>query len=253
MNWGVQNLKPYMLAIFKREIQSFFTSPIGYLVIGLFLVLNGLFLWVFKGPFNIFDYGFADLSNFFLLAPWVFLFLIPAITMKSFSEEKKLGTLELLFIKPISIWETVLGKFFGTFALGLIALVPTLLYVYSISQLGTTNGNLDTGLVLGSYFGTLFLMSCYTAIGLLASTLSENQIVAFIVGIILCFLFYYGFEGLATLFEGETLVFIEKLGMKHHFESIARGVLDTRDLVYFITLTIFFLFLTVIQLKNTNR
>ncbi len=243
-----------MLAIFKREIQSFFTSPIGYLVIGLFLVLNGLFLWVFKGPFNIFDYGFADLSNFFLLAPWVFLFLIPAITMKSFSEEKKLGTLELLFIKPLSIWQTVLGKFLGTLTLGIIALVPTLLYVYTISQLGTTVGNLDMGLVMGSYFGTLFLMSCYTAIGLFTSTLSENQIIAFIVGLILCFLFYYGFEGLSTVFgSGDTSVFIAKLGMKHHFESVARGVLDTRDLVYFATLTFFFLFLTVVQLKNTNR
>ncbi|WP_289062529.1 gliding motility-associated ABC transporter permease subunit GldF [uncultured Zobellia sp.] len=243
-----------MLAIFKREIQSFFTSPIGYLVIGLFLTLNGLFLWVFKGPFNIFDYGFADLSNFFLLAPWVFLFLIPAITMKSFSEEKKLGTLELLFIKPLSIWQTVLGKFFGTLTLGIIALVPTLLYVLTISQLGTTVGNLDTGLVIGSYFGTLFLMSCYTAIGLFTSTLSENQIVAFIMGLILCFLFYYGFEGLSTIFgSGDTSVSIASLGMKHHFESVARGVLDTRDLVYFITLTLFFLFLTVVQLKNTNR
>ncbi|MUH37087.1 gliding motility-associated ABC transporter permease subunit GldF [Zobellia amurskyensis] len=243
-----------MLAIFKREIQSFFTSPIGYLVIGLFLVLNGLFLWIFKGPFNIFDYGFADLSNFFLLAPWVFLFLIPAITMKSFSEEKKLGTLELLFIKPLSIWQTILGKFLGTLTLGIIALVPTLLYVYTISQLGTTVGNLDMGLVMGSYFGTLFLMSCYTAIGLFTSTLSENQIIAFIVGLILCFLFYYGFEGLSTVFgSGDTSVFIAKLGMKHHFESVARGVLDTRDLVYFATLTFFFLFLTVVQLKNTNR
>ncbi|MBT9189095.1 gliding motility-associated ABC transporter permease subunit GldF [Zobellia russellii] len=243
-----------MLAIFKREIQSFFTSPIGYLVIGLFLTLNGLFLWVFKGPFNIFDYGFADLSNFFLLAPWVFLFLIPAITMKSFSEEKKLGTLELLFIKPLSIWQTVLGKFFGTLTLGIIALVPTLLYVLTISQLGTTVGNLDMGLVIGSYFGTLFLMSCYTAIGLFTSTLSENQIVAFIMGLILCFLFYYGFEGLSTIFgSGDTSVAIASLGMKHHFESVARGVLDTRDLVYFITLTLFFLFLTVLQLKNTNR
>ncbi|MDO6819814.1 gliding motility-associated ABC transporter permease subunit GldF [Zobellia sp. 1_MG-2023] len=243
-----------MLAIFKREIQSFFTSPIGYLVIGLFLTLNGLFLWVFKGPFNIFDYGFADLSNFFLLAPWVFLFLIPAITMKSFSEEKKLGTLELLFIKPLSIWQTVLGKFFGTLTLGIIALVPTLLYVLTISQLGTTVGNLDMGLVIGSYFGTLFLMSCYTAIGLFTSTLSENQIVAFIMGLILCFLFYYGFEGLSTIFgSGDTSVSIASLSMMHHFESVARGVLDTRDLVYFITLTLFFLFLTVVQLKNTNR
>ncbi|MDO6518214.1 gliding motility-associated ABC transporter permease subunit GldF [Zobellia uliginosa] len=243
-----------MLAIFKREIQSFFTSPIGYLVIGLFLVLNGLFLWVFKGPFNIFDYGFADLGNFFLLAPWVFLFLIPAITMKSFSEEKKLGTLELLFIKPLTIWQTVLGKFLGTLVLGIIALIPTLLYAYTISQLGTTEGNIDTGLVIGSYFGTLFLMACYTAVGLFASTLSENQIVAFITGLVLCFILYYGFDGLATVMDAsETVVFVQKLGMKHHFESIARGVLDTRDLVYFVSLTAFFLFLTVEKLKNTNR
>ncbi|WP_273566627.1 gliding motility-associated ABC transporter permease subunit GldF [Maribacter halichondriae] len=243
-----------MFAIFKREIQSFFTSPIGYLVIGLFLVLSGLFLWVFKGPFNIFDYGFADLGNFFLLAPWVFLFLIPAITMKSFSEERKLGTLELLFIKPIGIWQTVLGKYLGTFALALIALLPTLLYVHSVSQLGTTVGNLDMGLVIGSYFGLLFLIGCYTAIGLFASTLSDNQIVAFILGIAICFSAFYGFEALSTLFsEGSAALFVLQLGMKAHSEGLARGVLDTRDLVYFTGLTIFFLFLTVVQLKNTDR
>ncbi|MDT7827386.1 gliding motility-associated ABC transporter permease subunit GldF [Pricia sp. S334] len=243
-----------MLAIFKREIRSFFTSVTGYLVVGLFLVLNGLFLWVFKGPFNIFEHGFANLGKFFLLAPWVFLFLIPAITMKSFSEEKKLGTLELLYIKPISLWETVLGKFLGTFSLGLIALAPTWVYVLAISRLGTTVGNLDMGLVIGSYFGTIFLMGCYTAIGLFASTLSENQIVAFIVGMLLCFFAYYGFEGVSTLFaDGQVVVFVRNLGMNHHFERIARGVLDTRDLIYFVSLSAFFLFLTVMTLKNTPR
>jgi len=224
------------------------------MVIGLFLVLTGLFLWVFKGPFNILDNGFADLGNFFLLAPWVFLFLIPAITMKSFSEEKKLGTLELLFIKPITLWQTVLGKFSGTFMLALIALVPTLLYVYSVSQLGTTIGNLDTGLVIGSYFGLLFLIACYTAMGLFASTLSDNQIIAFILGIAVCFSAYYGFEALSTLFEeGDTAFFVQNLGMKARTEGIARGVLDTRDLIYFMGLALFFLFLTVLQLKKANR
>ncbi len=243
-----------MIAIFKREIQSFFTSPIGYLVIGLFLVLTGLFLWVFKGPFNIFEYGFADLGNFFLLAPWVFLFLIPAITMKSFSEEKKLGTLELLFIKPISLWETVLGKFLGSLCLALIAILPTLLYVYTISQLGATIGNLDLGLVLGSYFGLLFLIASYTAIGLFTSTLSENQIVAFIIGMVLCFVMLYGFEGLATILpNGPVVLLVEQLGMKAHFESIARGVLDTRDIIYFASITLFFLYLTVNRLQNQNR
>lgn len=242
-----------MIAIFKREIQSFFTSPIGYLVIGLFLTLNGLFLWVFKGPFNIFDYGFADMGQFFLLAPWVFLFLIPAITMKSFSEEKKLGTLELLFIKPISLQSLVLGKFLGTLTLSLIAISPTFLYVYTISELGTSVGNLDMGMVIGSYFGLLFLIATYTAIGLFASTLSENQIVAFILAMVLCFLLFYGFEGLSGLIpSGSMFLFIKNLGMKAHFDSIARGVIDSRDIIYFIGLCAFFLFLTKNQLKNQN-
>tara|TARA_R110002049_G_scaffold128141_7_gene285466 strand:- start:2114 stop:2845 length:732 start_codon:yes stop_codon:yes gene_type:complete len=243
-----------MYAIYKREIQSFFTSPIGYMVIGLFLIFSGLFLWVFKGAYNIFDYGFADLSNFFFLAPWVFLFLVPAITMKSFSEERKSGTLELLFIKPISLWHTVLGKFFGTLTLVVIAILPTFIYVYTISQLGTTIGNIDMGVVIGSYFGLFFLMASYTAIGVFASTLSQNQIVAFLLGLILCFIFFYGFQGISTLFaEGNLVVATATLGMKAHFESIARGVLDTRDLIYFTGLTIFFLFLTVVQLKRLNQ
>lgn len=243
-----------MLALFKREIQSFFTSPIGYMVIGLFLVLNGLFLWVFKGPFNIFEYGFADLGNFFLLAPWVFLFLIPAITMKSFSEERKMGTLELLFIKPIGIWQTVLGKFLGILALALIALAPTLLYVYTLSQLGTTPHNFDMGMVIGSYFGLFFLLTTYISIGLFCSTLTKNQIVAFILSMVFSFLLYYGFEGIASLLEnGTTALTVQHLGMQAHFESIARGVLDTRDLMYFSSLTLFFLFLTVTQLKHLNR
>lgn len=243
-----------MIAIFKREIRSFFTSPIGYLVIGLFLILNGLFLWVFKGPFNIFEYGFADMGLFFLLAPWVFLFLIPAITMRSFSEEKKLGTLELLFIKPIPLWKTVAGKFLGTFTLALIAILPTFLYVYTISQLGVVIGNLDMGMVFGSYFGLLFLIAGYTSIGLFASTLSENQIVAFLLGMVFCFLLFYGFEGLAGLSaSGPGIGFIQNMGMKAHFESIARGVLDTRDIIYFIGLCLFFLFLTSDRLKNQKQ
>ena len=164
-----------MLAIFKREVLSFFTTPVGYLIIGFFLVLNGLFLWVFKGNFNIFDYGFADLGNFFLLTPWVFLFLIPAVTMKSFSEEKKAGTLELLFIKPLSIRETVYGKFFGALFLVLIALVPTILYGICISQLAIPEGNLDWGLIYGSYFGLFFLAMSYTAIGIFRTDKAGNR------------------------------------------------------------------------------
>ncbi|MEM9075542.1 MAG: gliding motility-associated ABC transporter permease subunit GldF [Bacteroidota bacterium] len=243
-----------MFAIFKREIQSFFTAPVGYLIVGLFLLLNGLFLWVFKGDYNIFDYGFADLSNFFLLAPWIFIFLIPAITMKSFSEERKLGTLELLLIKPISLWKMIFGKFFGTGTLCLITIIPTIIYVFAISDLGIIPGNYDLGVVLGSYFGLLFLISAYISVGLFTSTLSENQIVAFITGIALCFLLFNGFEAISTLFsDGDTQLLVQQLGAKVHFESIARGVIDTRDWVYFVSITFFFLYMTHARLSRLNQ
>jgi ABC-2 type transport system permease protein len=222
--------------------------------VGSFLLLNGLFLWVFKNEYNIFDYGFADLGSFFLLAPWIFVFLVPAITMKSFSEERKMGTLELLLIKPISIWKLVLGKFWGALLLCIIAVVPTLVYVFAISKLGMVEGNYDLGVVLGSYFGLLFLMACYTSIGIFASTLSDNQIIAFLVGILVCFLIFNGFDAIATLFsDGETQQTVQSLGAKAHFDSIARGVIDTRDLVYFISLTLVFLYLTFQRLKQLPR
>ena len=230
-----------MLAILKKEINSFFASPIGYLVIAIFLLLNGLFLWLFKGEFNILDYGFADLSSFFLLSPWILIFLIPAVTMRSFSDEKKQGTLELLLTKPISHLQIVLGKYFGAFILIVLALIPTLLYVYTVNQLGKPVGNLDFGSTLGSYVGLLFLVAAYTAIGVFSSTLSDNQIVAFIIAVFICFFFYVGFEGLIDFITPS----IEQFGMSAHYKSMSRGVLDTRDILYFISLTAFFLFLTV--------
>lgn len=243
-----------MLAIFKREITSFLTSTSGYLVMGIFLVLNGLFLWVFKGPYNLFEYGFADLTAFFMLAPWIFLFLIPAIAMKSFSEEKKIGTLELLLIKPITVPKLVLGKFFGILGLAIVTILPTLLYVLCISELGAKTGNLDMGLVVGSYVGILLLLGTYSAIGVYASTLSDNQIVAFLLALLLCFIAYYGFEAIsATIATGSLALLISQLGIEAHFEQIGRGVLDTRDLVYFISSIIFFLFLTTTQLKNRTH
>ncbi|WP_282136236.1 gliding motility-associated ABC transporter substrate-binding protein GldG [Seonamhaeicola maritimus] len=238
-----------MLAILRKEINSFFASPIGYLVIAIFLLLNGLFLWLFKGEFNILDYGFADLSSFFLLAPWILIFLIPAVTMRSFSDEKKQGTLELLLTKPISHLKIVLGKYLGAFILIVIALLPTLLYVYTVNQLGNPVGNLDVGSTLGSYFGLLFLVAAYTAIGVFASTLSDNQIVAFIISVFLCFLFYIGFEGIAD-FTASNIV--EQLGMSYHFKSMSRGVLDTADILYFLSVTIFFILLTVRGIKNES-
>ena len=230
-----------MFAILRKEINTFFASPIGYLVIGLFLIVNGLFLWVFKGDFNILDYGFAELSAFFLLAPWILLFLIPAVTMRSFSDEKKQGTLELLLTKPISKLQIVLGKYFGAFVLIGIALVPTLLYVYTVYQLGTATGNLDLGTILGGYLGLMFLAGAYTAIGLFCSALSNNQIVAFILSVFICLLFYIGFEGITALTSS---TFVEQLGMNYHYKSISRGVIDTRDLLYFLSVIVFFIALT---------
>lgn len=234
-----------MFTIIKREINSFFSSTIGYLVIAVFLVINGLFLWVFGGNYNILDSGFADLSPYFELAPWVLLFLIPAVCMRAFSDEMKMGTLELLLTKPISLKQIVLGKYFGAVILIIIALIPTLLYVYTISELGNPPGNWDVGSTIGSYIGLLFLVFAYTSIGIFSSTLSQNQIVAFIIAVFLCFALYYGFEG----FTSSTLD-ISNLGMKSHFDSVARGVLDTRDLIYFLSVTIFFIALTVLKLKK---
>lgn len=236
-----------MFALFRKEINSFFASPIGYLVIAVFLLLNGLFLWLFKGEFNVLDNGFADLSSFFLLAPWILLFLVPAVTMRCFSDEKKQGTLELLLTKPISHLQIVLGKYLGSFVLIILALIPTLLYIYTVYELGLPTGNLDMGSTLGSYFGLLFLVAAYTAIGVFSSTLSENQIVSFIIAVFLCFFFYIGFEGVAE-FSSSTL--IEKFGMSYHFKSMGRGVLDTRDIVYFLFIALLFIALTTLKINN---
>lgn len=238
-----------MKSILLREVKSFFGSPIGYLVIAIFLLLNGLFLWVFDGEYNILNSGFADLTPFFTVAPWVLIFLIPAVTMRSFSDEKKQGTIELLMTKPISIWEIVTGKFFGAFLLIVIAIIPTLIYVYVIYGLGMPEGNIDMGSTLGSYFGLLFLIAGYTAVGIFTSTLSENQIVAFIVSVFLCFILYFGFEGIASQFKNFEDV-IAFFGMDYHFKSMSRGVIDTRDVTYFVSVSVLFLSLTVYQLKT---
>ena len=238
-----------MKSILIRELKSFFGSPIGYLVIAIFLLLNGLFLWVFEGEYNILKSGFADLAPFFTISPWILLFLIPAVTMRSFSDERKQGTLELLLTKPLSVWQIVNGKFFGAMLLIIIAIIPTLIYAYIISSLGMPEGNIDIGSTMGSYFGLLFLIAAYTAIGVFTSALSDNQIVAFIISVFLCFIFYFGFEALAAEVKGAEN-FISWLGMDSHFRSMGRGVLDTRDILYFISISTLFLAFTVLKLKT---
>lgn len=237
-----------MFALIKKEFNTFFTSPIGYLVIGIFLLLNGLFLWVFTGNFNVFDSGFADLNPFFELAPWILLFLIPAITMRSFSDEIKMGTLELLLTKPITNTQLVLGKFTGAFLLVLVALLPTLLYIYTIDELGNPAGNWDVGSTIGSYLGLLFLVTSYTAVGIFTSVLTSNQIVSFISAVLICFFLYYGFEAFAEILNTSSIV--ASIGLKYHFNSIARGVIDTRDLLYFVSVSAFFIALTIFKLKS---
>ncbi|MDT0688123.1 gliding motility-associated ABC transporter permease subunit GldF [Autumnicola psychrophila] len=243
-----------MFAILNKEIQSFFSSPIGYLVIGIFLVVCGLFLFVFSGEYNILDNGFADLKPFFNLAPWIFIFLIPAITMKSFSEEKKQGTMELLLTKPIGLWQLISGKYLGSLILMILAIVPSILYVITIYQLGNPVGNLDAGATLGSYIGLILLGGCYTAIGIFASSITKNQIVAFIVAVFLCFLCFFAFEGLAGYnFFGDATYGIEYLGLSYHYQSISRGVVDTRNIIYFFSFIILFLKLTQRSLKSIKQ
>ena len=237
-----------MFSILKKEFNSFFASPIAYLVIGVFLLINGLFLWVFKSDFNILNAGFTDISPFFFLAPWYFLFLIPAITMKSFADEFNKGTIEILKTKPISDWQIIMGKFTAALLLVIIALVPTFTYIFTIYQLGNPIGNIDIGSTIGAYTGLLMLAATYTAIGLFTSTLSTNQIVAFIVGVLISFFLFEGFEVISNSI-GNNLT-LKKFGMKEHFKSISRGVIDTRDIVYFISITACFLYITKIRLNN---
>lgn len=240
-----------MLAILKKEINTFFASPIGYLVIGVFLLLNGLFLWLFKGNFNVFNASEASLSSFFLLAPWILIFLVPAVTMRSFSDEKKQGTLELLVTKPLTHFQIVLGKYFGALVLILLAVLPTLLYGYSILELSSPETGIDIGSTIGSYFGLIFLIGAYTSIGVFSSTLSDNQIVAFIIAVFICFFFYFGFEGLSNYALLGDLFYLEDLGMSAHYNSMSRGVIDTRDLIYFISISIAFLFFTKLKIQES--
>jgi ABC-2 type transport system permease protein len=235
-----------MIAILKKEIDVFFSTPIGYLVIAVFLVVNGLFLWVFNGDYNVLNSGFADLNHFFSLTPWFFVFLIPAITMRTFSDEVRSGTIEILKTSPVSNWEILLGKYLGSLLLIVLALIPTLTYVYTIIQLAGNPGGIDLGSIVGSYAGLLFLAGAFTAIGLLASVLSSNQIVSFIIGVSLSFLMYYGFEAFGDLNLLESYS-VENLGMMARYRGMGRGVIDTRDVIYFLSVTLVFLYLTKIK------
>jgi ABC-2 type transport system permease protein len=240
-----------VLSILKKEITSYLSSLVAYVTIGVFLLVLGLFLWVFPES-SILDYGYATLDSLFGTAPYLFMFLIPAITMRSLAEERKEGTFELLLTRPLADWQIVLGKYFACLLLVLFALVPTLVYYYSVYQLGTPQGNIDTGGVIGSYIGLFLLGASFAAIGLFASSVSKNQIIAFTIAVFLCFFFYSGFDSLSQLLSLQSLS-LQDLGITEHYQSVSRGVLDTRDLAYFIILTGLFIALTLFVLNRQRQ
>jgi ABC-2 type transport system permease protein len=240
-----------MIALFKKEVRAFLGSMIGYVVILTFLLMVSLMLWIFPGDFNLLDAGYAGLDNLFLLAPWVYMFLIPAITMRSFAEEKRNGTLELLFTKPISDFQIILAKFFAGMVLVMFSITPTLVFYYTVYQLGNPAGNLDLGATIGSYIGLVLLATGFVSIGIFASSLTQSQIVSFILAVFLSFVFYLGFDSLSgiALFEKMDYIILQ-FGINYHFLSLSRGVIDTRDLLYFIGLSALFMLATRTVLES---
>lgn len=240
-----------MLVLLRKEISGFLSSLIGYVVISIFLIINGLFLWVFPLQFNILDFGYASLENFFMLAPIVFLFLIPAITMRLFAEEKRAGTIEMLMTRPLTDLQIILSKYFAGVLLVVISLLPTLVYFFSVYYLGSPTGNIDMGGTWGSYLGLLFLGSAFVAIGLFCSSITDNQVVSFIVSVFLCGFAYIGFEFIYSLdLFGKFDLFIQQLGINAHYTSLSRGVIDTRDVLYFLSLISLFILFTKISLES---
>jgi len=234
-----------MLTLINKEIRSFLGSLIGYIVIAVFLTTIGLLMWIFPSGVNVLNNGYASIDGLFYIAPWVFMFLVPAITMRLFSEESRTGTIELLLTKPLTDFQIVFAKYLAGFSLVLFSLIPTLIYFYSAYQLGSPVGNIDTGGTWGSYLGLLFLGAIFVAIGVFASAITKNQIVSFIVAVFLCFFCYLGFESIGALsWVAGIDHLIIKLGINEHYISMSRGVVDTRDVIYFVTTIFLFLLLT---------
>ena len=240
-----------MYSLFKKEIKTFLGSLIGYLAVLVFLVVSGLFLWVFPGNYNIPESGYATLEPLFSLAPWLYLFLVPAITMRFFADEKRSGTIEILLTRPVSDFQLVLAKFLAGMVLVVISLLPTLLYFLSVYYLGNPVGSIDTGATWGSFFGLFFLATVYVAIGVFASSFTDNQIVAFIAAMVLSFVFYLGFEFIAS--SGAPYILEQILlwfSINEHYLSASRGVIDLQDMVYFLGMTFIFLYITSLLLRK---
>ena len=239
-----------MLAILKKEFNGFLNSLIAYIVITVFLVAIGMFMWVFPES-NVLDYGFADMQTLFNMAPWLFLFLIPAITMRTFAEEKREGTIELLLTKPITDLQLILGKYLAALLLALFALVPTLLYYYSVYELGSPQGNVDSAAVVGSYLGLIFLAGVFAAIGVFASSISDNQIISFVIAVFMCYIFYTGFDLIASIpFWGKYGYLVSQLGIAYHYSAISKGLIDSRDVLYFLTVITIMILSTKLVLSS---
>jgi len=237
-----------MFTLLKKEINSFLNSLIGYIVICVFLIITGLFLWVFNTDFNIINYGYAGLDGFFMLAPFVFLFLIPAITMRSFAEEKKTGTVEIILTKPLTDLKIILAKFFASLFLVFFSLLPTLIYFITINIFALPPG-VDIGATWGSYIGLLFLSATFVAIGIFCSSFTDNQIVAFILSVFLCGFSYIGFDLIYQMF-GKADLLVKSLGINTHYTSMSRGVIDTRDIIYYLSFISLFIILTKISIEK---
>jgi ABC-2 type transport system permease protein len=227
-----------MLAIFRKEVSGFFSGLTGYIVIIVFLLVNSLFMWVFPGEWNVFDNGISGLDTLFLLAPWIFLFLVPAVTMRMIAEEKRLGTIELLYSKPVTEREIIWGKYLASLVLVLLSLLPCLIWYISVYNLGEIPGNLDRGATWGAFIGLFFLAAVYASAGILASSLTDNQVIAFIIAVLLCFFLLMGFDSFAYL-PGLKKIdeAVINLGVNEHYKSLSRGVIDLRDVIYFIAVT----------------
>jgi ABC-2 type transport system permease protein len=242
-----------MWVIYGKEIKGFFSSLTGYVVLIVFLTMNSLFMWVFPGQMNVLESGYATLESLFSIAPWAFLFLVPAITMRMIAEEKRSGTLELLYTRPVTELQIVMAKFLASWSLVLLSLLPTLIFFWSVHRLGSPPGNIDTGGTWGSYIGLLFLGGIYAAIGIFSSAVTDNQIVAFILAVLLSLFMYLGFDlagGLAG--AGKVSLLISGFGIDQHYNSISRGVLDSRDLLYFLGVIFLFIVSTRLALQRKN-
>ncbi|WP_026262188.1 gliding motility-associated ABC transporter permease subunit GldF [Spirosoma panaciterrae] len=240
-----------MLAIFRKEISQFFSSPIAYIIMGVFLTAMGLLLWVFPDT-SLLENGYADMGIFFNLTPYLLLFLVPAITMRSIADEVRLGTLEWLLTKPVSRWGIIGGKFLASWLLVIIVLLPTLIYYFSLYKLGAPVGNIDSAGVFGSYIGLILLAGVFVGIGLWASSFNDNQVVAFVLGVFVSFLLYVGLSSLAGLSVlGGLSYYVSLLALDEQYRSLGRGVIDSRNVIYLISLIVFFLLLTTNRLKST--